>query len=70
MEKAIIPFNADTTAEGYWEVFHDDDCGVVFDWFGGGKCPACGFRPDMQSIGARRTSKEYIVNQDVELWKK
>lgn len=50
-------FNAQSVEDGFWEVFHDDDCGETFDWFGGGKCPKCGFRPDMQSIAARKTRK-------------
>ncbi len=32
-------------------MFHDDDCGVLLD--GDGKCPSCGFHPDMQSTGFR-----------------
>jgi hypothetical protein len=47
---------------GYWEVYHDDDCGQAFDWFGGAGCPKCGFRPDMQSIAARKTGKVYTEN--------
>lgn len=47
-------FNAQSVADGYWEVYHDDDCEEAFDWFGGAVCPKCGFRPDMQSIAARK----------------
>lgn len=40
-------------------MYHDDDCGVLLD--DQGKCPACGFHPDMQSVGFRKvdmTSEE------------
>lgn len=50
-------FSAQAVADGFWEVYHDDDCGETFSWFEGGGCPKCGFRPDMQSIAARRTGK-------------
>lgn len=32
-------------------MFHDDDCGELLD--SAGKCPTCGFHPDMQSTGFR-----------------
>lgn len=51
-------FNSQAVADGYWEVYHDDDCGEAFDWFGGAVCPKCGFRPDMQSIAARKTENK------------
>lgn len=53
-EPKDVPFSAQAVADGYWEVYHDDDCGQAFDWFGGTGCPKCGFRPDMQSIAARK----------------
>ena len=49
--------NADSVDAGFWEVYHDDDCGEAFGWFDGKGCPKCGFRPDMQSIAARRTKE-------------
>lgn len=51
-----IPFSAEAVDDGYWEIYHDDDCGVTLDAHG--KCPVCGFYPDLQSKGARRTNKE------------
>ena len=57
-----VPFSAQAVADGYWEVYHDDDCGQAFDWFGGAGCPKCGFRPDMQSIAARKTNKASTEN--------
>jgi hypothetical protein len=48
-------FSAQSVADGYWEVYHEDNCDETFDWFGGGKCLKCGFRPDLQSIAARKT---------------
>lgn len=57
-EPKDVPFSAQAVADGYWEVYHDDDCGEAFDWFGGGICLKCGFRPDMQSIAARRVARD------------
>jgi hypothetical protein len=48
-----IPFSAQAVAAGYWEIFHDDDCGATLT--PDGLCPKCGFYPDLQSKGARRT---------------
>ena len=59
MSKWLVEWDGyQSVADGYWEVYHDDDCGQTIPWFGGdGKCPKCGFRPDMQSIAARPTAK-------------
>jgi hypothetical protein len=35
-------------------MFHDDDCGELLDR--AGRCPACGFHPDMQSTAFREVS--------------
>ena len=46
-------FSLQTIEEGWWEIYHDDDCGeTLVD----GRCPKCGFVPDMQSLGARKTN--------------
>jgi len=50
-----VPFSAQAVRDGYWEVFHDDDCGEVLV---NGFCPKCGFSPDLQSLGARRVEKK------------
>lgn len=55
-----VLFSAQAVADGYWELYHDDDCGVTLIDSPGHRnkiCPVCGFSPDMQSLGARRTNK-------------
>lgn len=54
MSDVKVPFSAQAVEDGYWEVYHDDSCGVVLIY---GYCPACKFHPDLQSLGARRTKK-------------
>ncbi len=39
-------------------MFHDDDCGVLLDQEG--RCPTCGFHPDMQSTGFKDVSPEDV----------
>lgn len=39
-------------------MFHDDDCGELLD--SDGKCPKCGFYPDMQSCGFRDVPKKEL----------
>lgn len=50
-----VPFSMEAVREGYWAIYHDDDCGAELT--PDGKCPRCNFVPDMQSLGARRTPK-------------
>jgi hypothetical protein len=52
-----VPFSFDAVRAGHWEIYHDDDCGETLTL--DGLCPKCGFKPDLQSKGARRTIKEY-----------
>jgi hypothetical protein len=54
---ASIPFTAQSWADGYWEVYHDDDCDGVITPYPENLCLKCGMHPDLQSRGARRTSK-------------
>lgn len=51
-----VPFSAQAVWDGYWEFYHDDDCGAVLDP-DTKVCSACRWRPDLQSMGARRTNK-------------
>jgi hypothetical protein len=49
-------FSVQSVADGYWEIYHDDDCGeLVVDRH----CVKCKFFVDMQSLGARKTGKAY-----------
>ena len=57
METNQVPFSFQAVIDGYWEFYHDDDCGAVLDP-DTKICFACGWRPDLQSMGARRTNKE------------
>ncbi len=50
-----VPFSAEAVHDGYWEIFHDDDCGVTMS--DGRVCPKCKFFVDLQSLGARPTAK-------------
>src|SRR5271167_4639712 len=43
--EATIPFSAQAVRDGYWEYFHDDDCGETLD---NGLCRKCGFVVDLQ----------------------
>lgn len=46
-------FSAEAVATGYWEIYHDDDCGeLVID----SHCVVCKFFVDLQSLGARKTA--------------
>lgn len=60
-----VPFSAQSVDDGYWELFHDDDCGETLITSPSGYlnswCPKCKFSPDMQSLGARRTKKELVA---------
>ena len=49
-------FSFDSVIDGYWEFYHDDDCDAVLDPYTK-ICSACGWRPDLQSMGARKTGK-------------
>lgn len=54
MPDVKVPFSAQAVEDGYWEIYHDDDCGaVVIDR----RCTVCRFFVDLQSLGARRTKK-------------
>jgi hypothetical protein len=53
-----IPFSAEAVAAGYWEIYHDDDCGGVITPYPENLCLLCGMHPDFQSRGARRVKKE------------
>lgn len=53
--KNIIPFSFDAVLDGYWEFYHDDDCGAVLDPYTK-ICSTCKWCPDMQSMGARRVT--------------
>ena len=56
-------FSAQAVADGYWEIYHDDDCGSVII---NGRCLACNRGVDMQSLSARRTKPprpEYNVDE-------
>lgn len=49
-----VPFDMQAVHDGYWEIYHDDDCGeLVIDRH----CTKCGFFVDLQSLGARPTPK-------------
>ena len=37
-------------------MYHDDDCGELLD--NEGRCPKCGFHPDMQSTGFKNVPDE------------
>jgi hypothetical protein len=39
-------------------MFHDDSCDVLLD--SEGKCPKCGFHPDMQSMGLKEITQQEI----------
>ena len=63
-----VQFSAEAVRDGYWEIFHDDDCGVTMDGPDGRICPKCKFFVDLQSLGARPTAKnELIVPHDYSL---
>lgn len=50
-------FSSESWADGYWEVYHDDDCGGVITPYPENLCLKCGMHPDFQSRGARKTGK-------------
>jgi hypothetical protein len=50
-------FSAQAAADGWWEIYHDDDCGGIITPYPENLCLRCGMHPDLQSRGARRTSK-------------
>jgi hypothetical protein len=52
-----VPFSFQAVIDGYWEFYHDDDCGAVLDP-DTKVCSACGWRPDLQSMGARRVKTD------------
>jgi hypothetical protein len=52
-----VPFSFQAVIDGYWEFYHDDDCGAVLDP-DTKICSACGWRPDLQSMGARRVKTD------------
>lgn len=39
-------------------MFHDDDCGMLLDHQG--RCPTCGFHPDMQSTGFKDVPEDEV----------
>jgi hypothetical protein len=39
-------------------MFHDDSCDVLLD--ADGRCPKCGFHPDMQSTGFKEITEDEI----------
>jgi len=49
---------AQADAGGLMLMYHDDSCGELID--SSGKCPKCGFSPDMQSLGFRKVSEAEI----------
>jgi hypothetical protein len=51
-----VPFSHQAVLDGHWEFYHDDDCGAVLDPVTK-RCSACGWVPDMQSMGARRVKR-------------
>jgi hypothetical protein len=52
-----VPFSFQAVLDGYWEFYHDDDCDAVLDP-DSKICSACGWRPDFQSISARRVKTD------------
>lgn len=66
--KENIPFSVQAVADGYWEVYHDDDCGGVITPYPGNLCLKCGMHPDFQSRGARRTGKSQSINQKEDMY--
>lgn len=42
-------------------MFHDDDCDALLDHEG--KCPKCGFVPDLQSTGYKEISEREIIQR-------
>jgi hypothetical protein len=50
-------FSFQAVLDGDWEFYHDDDCGARLDPYSK-ICTACGWRPDLQSMGARRIEKK------------
>lgn len=52
------PFSAENVAAGYWEIYHDDDCGGILTPYPENLCLKCGVHPDLQSRGARKTGKK------------
>lgn len=60
MANEKVPFSMEAVEAGYWELYHDDDCGetlIMVPGHRGYYCPKCHFCPDLQSKGARRTGK-------------
>lgn len=53
-QDGLPDFSNQSVRDGYWEIYHDDSCGEILV---NDKCPKCGFSPDLQSRGARRTGK-------------
>ena len=45
--------------DGMLLMFHDDGCGELLD--DEGKCPTCGFHPDMQSTSFRDVPVEELL---------
>lgn len=58
-----VPFSYAAVIDGHWEFYHDDDCDAVLDP-DTKICSACGWRPDLQSMGARRVKHEPEVNAE------
>ena len=56
IEEIKIPFSVQAVEDGYWEIYHDDDCDGIIPVHTN-VCSKCGMHPDFQSRGARRTSK-------------
>ena len=53
-----VPWEAENAlSDGYWEVYHDDDCDGVITPYPENLCLKCGMHPDLQSRGARPTAK-------------
>jgi hypothetical protein len=48
-------FSAQAVFDGYWEIYHDDDCDGVITPYPENLCLKCGMHPDFQSRGARKT---------------
>lgn len=58
-------FSAQSVADGYWEVYHDDDCDGVITPYPENLCLKCGMHPDFQSRGARKTNKKEPSNANL-----
>lgn len=57
MSEEKVQFSAQAVEDGYWEIYHDDDCDGIIPIYTN-VCSKCGMHPDLQSRGARRTNKK------------